>query len=255
LCNQQLTSETFWNAHVNGREHKQKLAELKSSVKQPPTEAVFAKPLPPPPVSQHRGIKRSHDDVVSSNDRVIVGKSTSSVPTQSSSHSALPADFFDSSPVKSSSDNSKITTKTNASTVQTPLPEEISAIPEGFFDDPHMDARIRKVEYVDKMEVEWDTFTREMKQETHVSEKIEANDDVERNFEREIKETNDLISRWQKIEDLHNQKDNLLKTKRDGTKMVNKQTKIPTVSDNDDDDEASLEQELQSMYNWRQKRS
>jgi len=23
LCNQQLTSETFWKAHVNGREHKQ----------------------------------------------------------------------------------------------------------------------------------------------------------------------------------------------------------------------------------------
>lgn len=23
LCNQQLTSETFWKAHINGREHKQ----------------------------------------------------------------------------------------------------------------------------------------------------------------------------------------------------------------------------------------
>ena len=48
------------------------------------------------------------------------------------------------------------------------LPEESSALPEGFFDDPHLDARIRKVEYVDKMEVEWDAFTREMKQETNV---------------------------------------------------------------------------------------
>jgi len=27
---------------------------------------------------------------------------------------------------------------------------------------------MRKVEYVDKMEVEWDAFTREMKQETNV---------------------------------------------------------------------------------------
>ncbi|CAF3862660.1 unnamed protein product, partial [Adineta steineri] len=34
LCNQQLTSETFWKAHINGREHKQKLLELKSNIKQ-----------------------------------------------------------------------------------------------------------------------------------------------------------------------------------------------------------------------------
>lgn len=43
-----------------------------------------------------------------------------------------------------------------------------SALPEGFFDNPELDARMRKVEYVDKMEVEWDAFTREMKQETNV---------------------------------------------------------------------------------------
>jgi hypothetical protein len=50
------------------------------------------------------------------------------------------------------------------------LPEESSALPEGFFDDPQADARVRKVEYVDKMEAEWDTFTREMKQEANVKE-------------------------------------------------------------------------------------
>ena len=47
--------------------------------------------------------------------------------------------------------------------------ETLNSIPEGFFDDPQSDARARKVEYVDKMEAEWDTFTREMKQEINVS--------------------------------------------------------------------------------------
>ena len=52
--------------------------------------------------------------------------------------------------------------------VSAPPAEAVSALPEGFFDDPERDARVRKVEYVDKMEVEWDAFTREMKQESNV---------------------------------------------------------------------------------------
>ena len=60
-------------------------------------------------------------------------------------------------------------TKSSLPTTNAPPPTEVtSAIPEGFFDNPEVDARIRKVEYVDKMEVEWDAFTREMKQETNV---------------------------------------------------------------------------------------
>ncbi len=96
LCNQQLTSETFWKAHVNGREHKQvrfilkkfnlfifniqKLLELKSNIKQSNTESVFAKPLPPPPLTtqqQQRGIKRPHDVGMSNKlNQCIIHKST-----------------------------------------------------------------------------------------------------------------------------------------------------------------------------------
>ncbi|CAF1292756.1 unnamed protein product, partial [Rotaria magnacalcarata] len=42
------------------------------------------------------------------------------------------------------------------------------------------------------MEVAWDQFTREMKQEANVSEKLEAIDDNERDVEREIIETDEL---------------------------------------------------------------
>ena len=82
MCNQQLTSETYWKAHISGREHKQvrfvfksnlllpffflniqKLLELKSNIKQSDEESVFSKPLPPSPVKIHpqRGVKRPHD--------------------------------------------------------------------------------------------------------------------------------------------------------------------------------------------------
>lgn len=36
-------------------------------------------------------------------------------------------------------------------------------LPEGFFDDPILDAKVRKVEYVDKEEEEWNAFQKAMK--------------------------------------------------------------------------------------------
>lgn len=76
-------------------------------------------------------------------------------------------DFFDSGSSKSPVIISKPVAKSSAVDAATSS-EQSSALPEGFFDDPQVDARIRKVEYVDKMEAEWDQFTREMKQEANV---------------------------------------------------------------------------------------
>jgi hypothetical protein len=51
---------------------------------------------------------------------------------------------------------------------------------------------------------------------------------------------------------MHDIKDNRFKIVKERTKKSVKQNK--NESDDDDDDE-DLEKELQSMYNWRQKRS
>ncbi|CAF1179718.1 unnamed protein product [Adineta ricciae] len=249
LCNQQLTSETFWKAHINGREHKQKLLELKSNIKQSNTDAIFAKPSPPSPVSSEaqRGVKRSHDPM-----QMIASLLVNHQFLYLQQH------FFDSGSSKAQLDTPKYSTPvtiTAAATINSVPPvQQTSTIPEGFFDDPQVDARMRKVEYVDKMEVEWDAFTRQMKQETNISEKLEAEDDIERDVEREIKETDELITRWKKIEEMHDLKDNRFKTVVKGAKPKKK----PADDDDDDDDDEvneELEKELQNMYNWRQKRS
>ena len=78
------------------------------------------------------------------------------------------ADFFDTGASKSHIEVKPVVAKSTVATAPGAVPEESSALPEGFFDDPQVDARMRKVEYVDKMEVEWDMFTREMKQEANV---------------------------------------------------------------------------------------
>ena len=43
------------------------------------------------------------------------------------------------------------------------------ALPEGFFDDPKMDAKARKVEYKDPMTEEWERFQKSIQKEDDVS--------------------------------------------------------------------------------------
>jgi len=283
LCGKELKSETGWQAHVNGREHKQKVLELKSSLTSNSSEQ-FLKPLPPSP-SQQKGTKRPLDvasnNSSSSSQAVITGQptygrtktTTTATPVTNKNNNALPADFFDSAPTSSipiktesippTTTRSSITI-TKSQSLSSPVSsgttnvESSSALPEGFFDDPHMDARVRKVEYVDKMEVEWDNFTKIMKQESNVSEKMEMIDDKERNVDREIKETTDLITRWKKIEDMHVKKEeHLSKILQNGKRKQEQQVKNTETmdSDNDDGDDEELEKELTNINNWRQKRS
>ena len=42
------------------------------------------------------------------------------------------------------------------------------ALPEGFFDDPKMDAKARNVEYKDPMTEEWEKFQKSIAKETDV---------------------------------------------------------------------------------------
>ena len=60
-------------------------------------------------------------------------------------------------------------------------------------------------------------------------------------------------TRWQRIEEMHDMKDNRFKVVKDAMKKSVKQSK--GESDDDDTNEEDLEKELQGMYNWRQKRS
>eukprot|EP00118_Oscarella_pearsei_P012942 m.98990 g.98990 ORF g.98990 m.98990 type:complete len:251 (+) comp37024_c1_seq4:32-784(+) len=86
---------------------------------------------------------------------------------------------------------------------------ESSKLPEGFFDDPRMDAKARKVEYKDKMNEEWEAFQKSIKAESQVSEAIteaEAEDDKDERLVTEVLEQRDYVSRvvnlWKKKESL-----------------------------------------------------
>merc|ERR1712226_474016 len=73
-----------------------------------------------------------------------------------------------------------------------------AALPEGFFDDPVMDAKARGVAYVDKEEEEW---------EACVAQNILVEDRTEATVDRQIEEIDEQIEAWQRVNRLEKMKD------------------------------------------------
>eukprot|EP00124_Ichthyophonus_hoferi_P004008 Ihof_evm5s395 gene=Ihof_evmTU5s395 len=71
------------------------------------------------------------------------------------------------------------------------LDESVSALPEGFFDDPEMDAKIRQVDKKNQLDKEWDSFQQQINVEQEImEEKIEEEEvqDADYRYAREVNE-------------------------------------------------------------------
>ncbi|KAL4238716.1 hypothetical protein ACF0H5_003423 [Mactra antiquata] len=271
LCNSVIKSELLWPTHLHSKTHKEKLDQLKkkqtvesSTGKRKLTEdsnTVATKKikensngsssnsggLPSDFFDSSKGSssKKSKSSVTNSTKPLLSGygssdseenEERSSATTSSSSTlavvSGLPADFFDSNVTPSTSKEEE------------DKPSKISdALPEGFFDDPKMDAKIRNVEYIDKMEEEWDLFQRTMKEESHVSEAIIEEEDEQVNVDRNIDEIDEQIQCWKEVNDLETKKEEIM---RNGP--------IECKKDNDSDDDLN-EEMLDEFLDWRSKKS
>ncbi|KAJ8353604.1 hypothetical protein SKAU_G00211710 [Synaphobranchus kaupii] len=122
----------------------------------------------------------------------------------------LPADFFDSglpsghavshsgSVLKADEPEKPVLKKENTA----------EALPEGFFDDPVTDAKVRKVDAPkDQMDKEWDEFQKELRQVNSASEAIVAEDDEEGRLERQIDEIDEQIECYRRVEVLREKRD------------------------------------------------
>jgi zinc finger protein 830 len=159
VCNSVVKNELVWTAHINGRQHREKVLSLKN----PKVEAQFTKPQIIP------AVKRKADSIVTNGSAA------------SPSKKGVPKDFFDNQspnfnapmPIKGILKNStkpvydsrvvRIEAPTLIEDMDTNDPLELfsetssatekstshpgegipsKAIPEGFFDDPKMDAKV-----------------------------------------------------------------------------------------------------------------
>lgn len=123
-----------------------------------------------------------------------------------------------------------------------------SALPEGFFDDPEMDAKARGQSRAENLEAEFEEFKRVIQSEDVKSEIIIERDDDRTNVDRNIEEVDEMIHRWNKIEDLHNRREELKKLR------INKQEAVEQKMEADEessDEEIDLDNVLN--FNLRSK--
>ncbi|XP_059171395.1 zinc finger protein 830-like [Physella acuta] len=269
LCSNVIKNDLLWQAHILSKQHKEKVLALKTqgpakpehllppSAKrkgdepEEPDSKKVKTGLKPPETDQEDVKERARaaflagyssssedddddeeqeekDDLDTNSNKTTTQQTPAKTVTASSSENGLPADFFDSE-----------VEPTEAEAAHSKTMSEI--LPEGFFDDPKLDAKVRNVEYKDKDEAEWELFQKAIKEEAHVSEVIIEEEDEQVNIVRKIDEIDDQILRWQEVENLHVKKEIILKSsKNDGAKKT------------DSDDEVD-EDELDQILDWRVK--
>jgi zinc finger protein 830 len=136
------------------------------------------------------------------------------------------------------------------------------SLPEGFFDDPKLDAKARKVEYRDKMEDEWEKFQKSIQKEKDVSEAIQHEEDEEAQVGRDLTEVQEQVECFQRAETLRLKQEELLeKCSKDGTRepaalkddRISQSVGGGALDDSEDDSGGSDLDDLE--MDWRAKHS
>ncbi|XP_038077042.1 zinc finger protein 830-like isoform X2 [Patiria miniata] len=282
VCNCQVKSEIVWPAHLQGKKHKENLSALRQGnapnvPQQKPVSTQLhttqttakrkaeyevtstvseKKPRESSALGSTKGLPAGFfDNEIKSPPSVDEAKkSSSSSVSETVVSSSLPSDFFDSgAPSKAASKPSgdeEVSTSntTNGKTKERKPSTTAEAIPEGFFDDPVMDAKVRKVEVKNTMEEEWSKFQKEMQEENQVSENIQVEDEEAAQVDRNIDEIDEQIHCFAKVEALRDKQDTI-KSEMEA-KMLHQPSKSKTEEGNSG---SADEAEFEEFLDWRSK--
>ncbi|OBS64443.1 hypothetical protein A6R68_07011 [Neotoma lepida] len=260
LCNTPVKSELLWQTHVLGKQHRERVAELKGA--KGATQGPSASAAPQP--SKRRATDaESHD---AKRTKAAVG------PQVQPSTSASPANFEKSGKEAARATSSKPglgllpdyedeeeeEEEEGGSIEKAEIHEKVverrentaEALPEGFFDDPEVDAKVRKVDAPkDQMDKEWDEFQKAMRQVNTISEAIVAEEDEEGRLDRQIGEIDEQIECYRRVEKLRNRQDEIKNKLKEVLTIKELQKKEEENVDSDDEGEL---QDLLSQ-DWRVK--
>lgn len=121
--------------------------------------------------------------------------------------------------------------------------EASSSLPEGFFDDPKLDAKARNVQYVDQEEEEWSKFQKEIAEEVVTAQEILVEDRNEATADRQLEDIDEQMQAWKRVAQLEEKKEAVVR---------NSKSKDDTTKDSDEEDESDLE--LDDLTDWRKKK-
>ncbi|CAD5122814.1 DgyrCDS11219 [Dimorphilus gyrociliatus] len=253
-----LLSEILWDTHLKSRGHKENVELLKSNrlVQEKPISQTLKRKTEEEIKDDNSKTKKSRlpddffDNSSKTNAKSILKnaplKTGSKVPTVTTEipSSSLPSDFFDSGDKEPKPQTSKVDSEVEGPISNTAAEQ----IPEGFFDDPKIDAKVRNVEYKNKIDEEWEIFQKVIKDETNKAENLMDEEHEENTILRNIEEIDTEIQLWGKV-------DNLYKKKEEVLKQVQSKERSTTAAKNDlnDSSEESDEDYDENSLNWRSK--
>lgn len=218
LCKSVVRSEAVWTVHVNAKQHRENV-EIAKKLKEKTNNFTTAakRGLSPPTEVPEKKIKSILKNGTNKHETVA----ETSVPVAEK-------------PIKNPATNEMAPQET------IPAPKDGEILPEGFFDDPKLDAKARNQEYKDPIEEEWERFQKEMREVDHESSAIIAEDQEEATTERQIDEIDEQMKNLSKVLDLEKKKVEVISTK--GQKM-------------EIDEESSTEEEadVDEFLDWRAK--
>lgn len=217
LCNSVVRSEAVWTVHINAKQHKQNVEQAKKLKERTNNFTTPVKrPLTPPlevPEKKLKGILKNGQ-----NKQSVVDVSSIVVVTQ--------AEETD-----------------KKQEVVEDIKESGEVLPEGFFDDPKLDAKARNVEYKDAVEEEWEKFQKEIREADYESLAIIAEDQEEATVERQIEEIDEQMKNFSKVLDLEKKKVEVITGAKESHMEVDEH-----LSNEEDDD-------FDEYLDWRSKKS
>lgn len=145
----------------------------------------------------------------------------------------------------SSSEEEKVVKKpTESSAGAGGKPDESSSLPEGFFDNPETDAKMRGVETPSNaMDREWEEFQKVIQHESGQSEQIIEDDHKQENILRQIEEIDEQIHFYSRVEKLNETSD-----------VIKQKPKLKIVKKDKSDDQSDDDLEIdESLLDWREK--
>lgn len=249
VCESIVRSEAVWTVHLNSKSHRQNIANKVKKRDEPPAPA----PAPPPPVEKFAKpavptLKRPAPPPVPVCTKKI--KSILKNAPTDPKYERIPSDFFDSvQPMETESVPSNKTD--NSETVENEeMEEEVEIevsngelLPEGFFDDPKLDAKARNKEYKDPIEEEWEQFQKAIKEETSKAQQIISEEQDEATAERQIDEIDEQMRNWSRVLDLEKKKQRVISVPANQSQTIK------------EEDSSGDENEFEEFVNWRSKKS
>lgn len=237
VCSSVVKSEAVWSIHINSKQHKENIARKNA-------------PVPPPQKQESltvetETLKKPSLPSATKRPKSILKNATPLPPTffdDVKIESEVPTKKVKLEEIDTTEEPKEITEDGNETPMETDVTRD-SELPEGFFDDPVLDAKARNVEYKDPVEEEWERFQKEIKEETDLSAKLIHEDTEDATVQRQIEQIDEQISKLSRVVQLEMKKDEVK------AKVLNK-TEIkkedPSLEDSDDSD-------LDVEFDWRAK--